>query len=63
MAYLDESREAEVRDLDEAALGDEDVPGGEVAMDVVLGLEVRHPRGDLCGHVDQLLQLQTTAFT
>ena len=33
-------RQPEVRELDTVVRGDEDVPGGDVAVDEVLGLEV-----------------------
>ena len=43
----DDSREAEVRHLCHQVLPDQDVSGGQVAVNQTLALEMSHPVGDL----------------
>ena len=42
--------------LDDEVLGDEDVPGGEVAVDALLGREELHAAADLAREREQLAQ-------
>ena len=46
----------ETSDLDGEVLGHHAVPGGKVAVDKLLGVEVGHAVGDLPGHLDHQLQ-------
>ena len=46
----------ETSDLDGEVLGHHAVPGGQVAVDELLGVEVGHAVGDLRRHLDHLLQ-------
>ena len=49
--FLDDARQSKVSDLDGALITvDEDVPGGQVTVDVLLGLDVPHSVGDLRRH-------------
>lgn len=57
-AYLDKPGETEVGDLDDVAVSHEHVPGRQISVDVVLGLEVCHTGRYLRRHVDQLRKLQ-----
>lgn len=59
---LYEPGQAEVCDLHDIGVRHEHVPSGEVAVDVVLRLQVRHAGRDLRRHVDQLLVLQPATF-
>ena len=46
----------ETSDLDSEVLGHHAVPGGQVTVDELLGVEVGHAIGDLPGHLDHQLQ-------
>ena len=53
---VDVAGEAKVGDLDDEVLRDEDVPGGEVAVDALLGGEELHAAADLAREGEQLPQ-------
>ena len=61
--FLDESRQTEICDLADVVLADQNVSGSQIAVDVVLGLQVGHAGGDLSSHVDQLRQFERAALT
>ena len=63
LIFLDEPSQSEISDLANIILSNQNVPGGQITMDVVLRLEVGHPSGDLCSHVDQLRQLERASLT
>ena len=63
LVVLDHSGQTKVCDLDDVAFSDQDVPGGQVPVDVVLGLEEGHPTGRLGGNVYQLWQFQVATFS
>ena len=47
--------QTKVGDFHDEPLGDQDVPGGEVAVDALLAAQVLHALGDLAGEADELL--------
>ena len=51
---LQEARQAEVRHLADQVAVDQDVAGGQVAVDVVHVTQVLHPRRDASQHAHQL---------
>ena len=51
---LDDSGKTKVGDLHADVFADENVPCGEIAVNVVLRLEIRHAGSDLCTDVNQL---------
>ena len=53
---VDVARQAKVGDLDDVVLGDEDVPGREVAVDALLGGEELHALADLAREREELPQ-------
>ena len=56
-ADLDDPCQPKVGNLHDAVITDENVASGEVSVDVVLRLEVRHAGGDLRRDVHQRRQL------
>ena len=61
--HLDDSGQPKVGNLHVVVLPDQDVACRQVAVDVVLWLQVGHAAGDLSTNVDQLWQFQHTSFT
>ena len=59
---FDEPGQAEVCDLADVVLADQNVSGRQISVDVVLRLKVGHSGGDLSSHVDQLRQFERSAF-
>jgi hypothetical protein len=55
---LDETGKAEISNFDQVILANEDVPGGQITVNVILRLQVSHTGRNLRAHVDQVRELQ-----
>eukprot|EP00042_Codosiga_hollandica_P032995 m.215616 g.215616 ORF g.215616 m.215616 type:complete len:457 (+) comp54082_c1_seq1:325-1695(+) len=62
LVFSHHASQAKVGNFAHVILSDQNVASSKIAVDKVLRLQIRHPRGDLCCHVDELRKLQRFAL-